>query len=393
MARNLLTALAIKKASKAKLRDGDGLWLHTSRAGNRYWVFIYTRKGRRREMGLGPLGTGTGQVSLTAARAKADEIRTILGSDGDPFTEMEERRVVAKLVTFGDIADEYIDAMKARWRGAKTEAGWRNTLTVHAKPLRKIPVSEIATDDVVRCLKPIWQTKTETASKTRERIKIVLDHAKARGLRNGENPAEWKGHLDQILVAPTKLARGHHAAMPYADLPDFYTKLAKADGIGARALEFAILTACRSGEVRGAVWDEIDMDASVWTIPADRMKAGKMHRVPLSDHAVAILQGMKKLRISRYVFPGKKVNAPLSDMTLSKALKTAAGEGFTVHGFRSSFRDWVSEETDFQTEVAEAALAHTTGDTVERAYRRGDVLAKRREMMAAWAEYVGGADG
>ncbi len=394
MARNLLTAIEIKNSSKPKLRDGDGLWLHTSSAGNRYWVYIYIRRGRRREMGLGACGSGTGHVSLAAARVKADEIRTILGRGGDPFTEMEERKAVpAKPLTFGQVADEYIDAMKSEWRGDKTEAAWRRFADVYAKALRKVEIAEVTTDDVLRVLRPLWHEKPETASKVRWRIKSVLDHGRARGLRAGDNPAEWRGHLDQILPAPELLKSGHRAAMPYANIPDHVSRLREGRGVGARALEFTILTAARSGESRGALWSEMDLAAKVWTIPADRMKEAKEHRVPLSDAAIAIVEGMASLRQSDLVFPGAKANRPISDMTMAKALKAAGGKGFTVHGFRSAFRDWAAEETSHQREVAEAALSHAVGGAVEQAYRRGDALAKRRVLMDDWAKYVGGANG
>ncbi|WEX07389.1 site-specific integrase [Chelativorans sp. AA-79] len=389
MARNLLTFAKIKASTKAKLRDGDGLWLHTSKAGHRYWVFIYIRQGRRREMGLGPYGSGTGQVSLAAARAKADAIRAILGEGRDPFTELPERRVVVKPKTFGEVADAYIDACVdgGKWRGAKTEAGWRNTLTNHAKPLRKILVSEITTEDVLRVLKPIWHEKHETATKLRERIKMVLDSAKVQGFRAGDNPAKWTGHLQQVLTLPDEMKRGHHAAMPYKDIPAFMVKLREVEGMGARALEFTVLTAARSGETRGATWDEIDLEEKLWTIPPHRMKSGRPHRVPLCNRAIDLLKEVKAKRLSDLVFPGMKPKSPLSDMTLSKALKTADGNGYTVHGFRSSLRDWVHEETDYQTEIAEAALAHATGSAVERAYRRGDALEKRRALLSDWATY------
>ncbi len=389
MARNLLTALAIKNSTADKLRDGDGLWLHRSKAGGQYWVFIYIRQGKRREMGLGPFGSGTGNVTLTAARAKAEEIRAILGRGGDPFVDMEERKARIKVETFGELADAYIETMKSKWKGAKTEAGWKLSLGTYAKPIRKLAVDKITTADVVKCIEPIWHAKAETAGKVRERIKMVLDHAKAKGLRTGDNPAEWKGHLDQILPAAEKLQRGHHAAMPYPDVPDFIKKVQTIKGNGARALEFTILTAVRSGEARGAVWSEFDLKKKVWTIPAKRMKAAKEHRVPLSPRAVEIVEGMREVSVDDYVFPGAKHRTQLSDMSLAKVLKTLKAKA-TVHGFRSSFRDWVSEATDFQTEVAEAALAHQTGDAVERAYRRGDVLAKRREMMDAWARFCDG---
>lgn len=290
-------------------------------------------------------------------------------------------------MTFGKVADEYIETMKAKWRGRTTLASWERFAKSYVNSIRKVPVDKLSTDDVVRVLRPIWQEKIETATKVRERIKIVLDHAKARGLRSGDNPAEWKGHLDQILPAHSKLSRSHHAAMPYVDVAAFLVRLRAIGGVGARALEFTILTAVRSGEARGAAWGEVDFDAKVWTIPAGRMKSEKEHRVPLSDRALAILREMKAVAVNDLVFPGQRDKRPLSDMTLAKALKTAGGGEFTVHGFRSTFRDWAAEETNFQREVAEAALSHSVGDAVERAYRRGDALEKRRALMAAWASY------
>lgn len=387
MARSLLTALAIKHAKKDKLTDGEGLYLHRAKSGTWYWAFIYTRHGRRREMSLGPYGSGTGAVSIAAARRKAEEVREIIGSGGDPFKEMGERKARVPLVTFGTVADEYIDAMKSQWRGRATEAGWRRVATVYAKGLRRIPVAEVTTEDVVRVLKPIWTSMPETAQKTRERIKLVLDHAKARGLRDGPNVAEWRGHLDQILPRRDPLQRKNHAAIPYTDLPALVAKLRTATGTAARCLEFTILTAARSGEARGALWSEIDLAAKVWTIPAARMKAGKEHRVPLSGRAVEILTGQQARALSELVFPGQSLRRQLSDPALAKALVAAGGAGFTVHGMRSTFRDWVSEETQFQREVAEAALAHAVGDQVERAYRRGDVLEKRRKLMDAWSDF------
>lgn len=387
MARNLLTVTEIKNSSKPKLRDGDGLWLHTSSAGNRHFVFIYIRHGRRREMGLGTYGTGTGQVSLAAARAKAEEVRAILGRGGDPFTEMEERQERVKPTTFGQCADDLVDAMESQWRNEKHRAQWRMTLTEYAKAIRKLPVAEVTTDDVVRVLKPIWSTKAETASRLRGRIEKVLDHAKVRGLRTGENPARWKGHLDHILPKTGKLKRGHHAAMPYADVPAFMKKIREASGVGARALEITVLTASRTGETMGARWAEFDFRENVWTVPAERMKGGREHRVPLTDRVLAVLTEMKKRSVNDFVFPGSKASTPISNMTMAKVMKTYGADAFTVHGFRSAFRDWASEETDFQGEVAEAALAHITGDETERAYRRGDVLEKRRKLMEAWETY------
>ena len=388
MARHKLTDSKIRSLTKPGIySDGDGLYIRVQASGRRSWVFIWRRFGTRREIGLGPYGAGAWHVSLAAARAKADEARDIIGSGGDPKTDMAERKAAAGTITFGKTADEYIETMKSKWRGAKTVAAWERFANAYVKSIRKVPVDKVTTEDVLRVLRPLWHDKPETASKVRERIKIVLDHAKARGLRSGDNPAVWKGHLDQILPAPSKLSRGHHAAMPYGAVASFLTKLSAIDGIGAKALEFTILTAVRSGEARGATWQEFDLDAKVWTIPADRMKTGKLHRVPLSDRAVEIVESMKATAINDLVFPGQRENRPLSDMTLSKALKSAGAGEYTVHGFRSSFRDWAAEETNFQREVAEAALAHSVGDAVERAYRRGDALEKRRKLMDAWAFY------
>jgi integrase len=388
MARHKLTDSKIRTLTKAGIYgDGDGLYLRVQPSGRRSWVFIWKRFGARREIGLGSYDAGTRRVSLATARAKAEEAREIVGAGGDPKTDMAERKAAVAVVTFGKVADEYIETMKAKWRGRATLAGWQRFAKSYVNSIRNVPVDKLSTDDVVRVLRPIWHGKIETATKVRERIKIVLDHAKARGLRAGDNPAEWKGHLDQILPAHSKLSRGHHAAMPYSDVAAFLPRLREIGGVGAKALEFVVLTAVRSGEARGATWAEIDFEAKVWTIPPERMKSEKEHRVPLSDRALAILREMGAVAVNGLVFPGQRDKRPLSDMTLAKALKTAGAGDYTVHGFRSSFRDWAAEETNFQREVAEAALAHAVGDAVERAYRRGDALEKRRALMAAWATY------
>jgi integrase len=389
MARNLLTAVEIKNSDKPKLRDGDGLWLHTSKAGGRYWVFIYTRFGRRREMGLGAFGAGTGHVTLAAARVKADEVRTILGRGGDPFKDMVERQRQVKPATFGQIADEYIDTMKSKWRGRSTEAAWRRMASTYAKALRKIPIAEVDTDAIVRVLRPIWSIKPETASKVRERIGLVLDHARARKLRSGDNPATWKGHLDQILPPRDALTRANHAAMPFADVPAFMAALRSTSGVAARALEFIVLTAARSGEARGAVWSEIDFDAALWTVPAKRMKSGREHRVPLSARALEILRGQLEIAHNDLVFPGLTTRRPLADRTVSEVLRPLGAGAFTVHGFRSCLRDWCGDATQFPREIAEAALAHTIGG-VEAAYRRSDALDKRRALMDAWDKFCCG---
>lgn len=388
MARHKLTDSKLKGLDRPGIYgDGDGLYLRVQPSGSRSWVFVWKRFGTRREIGLGPYGNGASHVGLAAARRKAQEAREIVGAGGDPKTEMTERKAARRAVTFGTVADEYVSAMQSKWRD-KTLARWERIAAVYAKGMRRVPVDAVTVDDVVRVLAPLWTAKPETGDKVRQAIKQILDHAKARGLRTGDNPAMWTGHLDQILPRPAKLVRGHHAAMPYVEVPTFITRLHAVGGIGSLALEFLVLTAARSGEARGAHWTEIDMQQELWTIPADRMKAGKVHRVPLSARPLEILAAMRAKSTGDYVFGGQRDGRPISEATLTKALRAAGAGGATVHGFRSSFRDWVSDETLFQRELAEAALAHAVGDAVERAYRRGDALAKRRELMDAWAAYV-----
>lgn len=389
MARHKLTDSKIRSLTAGIHSDGDGLYIRVQPSGTRSWCFIWRRYGARREIGLGPYGSGARHVSLATARAKAEEARAIIGAGGDPKTDMAERKAAAAIVTFGKVADEYIATMKPKWRGRSTLAAWERFAQTYASAIRKVPVDKLSTDDVVRVLRPLWHDKIETATKVRERIKLVCDHAKARGLRSGDNPAAWKGHLDQILPAHSKLDRSHHAAMDHVDVPAFLNRLRDSGGVGARCLEFCVLTASRSGETRGARWSEIDLGAAVWTIPPTRMKSEKPHRVPLSGRAMEIVREMKATAFNDLVFPGQRDDRPLSDMTLLKALKLAGGGEFTVHGFRSSFRTWVAEETNFQRELAEMALAHAVGDETERAYQRGDALQKRRELMDAWASYCG----
>lgn len=391
MARHKLTDSKIKSNMQAGVHgDGDGLYLRVQASGSRSWIFVWRRHGIRREIGLGPYGSGAGHVSLAAARDKAEECRSIVGRGGDPRTELAERRAAVRVSTFGQVADEYIESMKVKWKSDKTTAKWLRFAGTHAKTIRKVPVDEVGTDEILKIIRSLWATNPETAGNIRECAKLVLDHAKARGLRSGDNPAEWRGHLDQILPPPKKLIRGHHAAMHYGDAPTFMRALAEVGGTGARALEFTILTAARSGEARGALWPEIDLASRIWTVPAERMKSSREHRVPLPDRAVEILRTLRERAIDEHVFPGAKGGRPISDMTMAKALKAAGGGDYTVHGFRSTFRDWVAEATHFQREVAEAALSHAVGDSVERAYQRGDVLEKRRRLMDAWAAYLKG---
>ncbi len=337
---------------------------------------------------MGPYGRGAAHVSLAAARDKAEECRAIVGRGCDPKTELAERKAAVKPMTFGQIADEFVEAMKPKWKSEKSLQRWQRFTITYADSIRKVPIGQVSTDDILRVLKPLWHTKPESAAKCREALKLVLDHAKARGLRTGKNPAEWKGNLEALLPPPAKLVRGHHAAMAYGDVSAFLVKLAEVNGVGAKALEFTILTAARSGETRGATWDEIDIPGKLWTIPGSRMKAGKAHVVPLSDRAVSILTEMKARAVCDLVFPGARSKTPLSDMTLSKALKSAGGGNYTVHGFRSAFRDWAGNETSFPRELAEEALAHEIGSAVEKAYRRNAAVEKRRHLMGAWASYL-----
>jgi integrase len=289
-------------------------------------------------------------------------------------------------MTFGEAADALIESMSPSWRNEKHLAQWTMTLRVYCAPLRPMSVAQVGTDDVLRVLKPLWLSKAETASRLRGRIERVLDFAKARGVRSGENPARWRGHLDAVLPKRGKLTRGHHKALPFDEIPDFMSRVRKMEGVSPRALEFAVLTAARSGEVLGARWQEIDLQAKCWVIPPERMKAARVHRVPLSDRALAILSELGQVRTSEFVFPGLKRAKPLSSMALEMVLRRMQVDA-TVHGFRSGFRDWAGERTSFPREIAEAALAHLVGDAVERAYRRGDALEKRRRLMTAWAQF------
>ena len=380
--------------------DGGGLYLHVKPTGAKSWAFISVAGGKRREFGLGPLSA----VPLAEARRKAQEVREAIAQGKNPL-ETIRPQAAAKIPTFGDCADRLIEAMETGWRNEKHRAQWRVTLgstpydrskiridaKAHATHVRALaalrakPVNEIDTPDVLAVLKPIWLVAPETAIRLRGRIEKVLDAAKVEKHRTGENPAAWRGHLDNLLPKQPKLTRGHHAAMRFEDLPKFMATLRKRESISAYCLEFLILTAARSGEAIGATWNEIDLDAAVWTIPAERMKAGKAHRVPLSEKALAIVKSLHENRTSQFVFPGRG-GKPMSNMALAMLLRGMV-DNITVHGFRSAFRDWCGEVTHFPRDVAEAALAHRVGDSTEAAYRRGDALEKRRTMMAAWAAF------
>ena len=386
---NRLNARSVETIKKiGRHADGGNLYLSISPNGGRRWVFMFRWHGKQTELGFG----SARDVTLARARELATEARGQLAEGVKP----KGIRRATDGTTFGDCADRLIEAMKPSWRNEKHAAQWTMTLGNYALSMRRLPVVDITVDDVLEVLKPIWQAKPETASRLRGRIERVLDAAKAQGLRFGENPARWRGHLDQLLPKRQRLTRGHHAAMPYPDVPAFMVELRGRDTFAGRALEFSIITAARSGEVLRASWDEIDLDKRVWTVPAWRMKAGREHRVPLSSRALEILREMAEYRTPRkndakelreYVFPGQIANRPLSGMASEMVLRRMKVENATPHGFRSSFRDWAAERTNFPNHVCEAALAHVIENKAEAAYRRGDLFAKRTKLMEAWAAY------
>jgi integrase len=371
-----LTARKVETAKAGKYSDGGGLYLLVADGGSRKWVLRFMKHGRAREMGLGVPAT----VSLSDAREKAAHARRMVAQGLDPIAE---RKRTGGVPTFGELADQVRESLSVGFRNAKHKNQWKASLATYAAPLKDKPVGSIGTDDVLAVLKPIWTTKPETASRVRGRIEKILDAAKAKGFRQGENPARWRGHLDHLLPKQSKLARSHYAAMPYGDVRGFIGELRQHEAIAALALEFCILTAARTGEVLGARWSELDLDKRVWTIPPHRMKAGREHRVPLSDRAAAILKQLEEIRTGEFVFPGQRKDRPLSDV----ALRRTKANGSTVHGFRSSFRDWAGNETHYPRDLIETALAHVIGDKAEQAYRRSDALEKRRKLMEAWASY------
>jgi len=366
--------------------------LQVTEAGAKSWIFRFMLNGRAREMGLGPLHA----VSLADARTRAAECRRLRADGVDPIEARKLERGKARLaaaraLSFRDAADAYINAHQAGWRNAKHAAQWRSTLETYAGPVfGSLPVQDVDVSLIMKVLEPIWATKTETASRLRGRIEVVLDWATARGYRQGDNPARWRGHLGNLLPQPARVQRvKHHPALPYVEVGAFMGALRQQDGVAAGALQFLILTATRTSETIGARWAEVKLDHAIWTIPADRIKAGKEHRVPLSAPAMTIIERLNKLRQSDFIFPGGKVKKPLSNMALLALLKRMGRADLTAHGFRSTFRDWAAECTNYPREVAEMALAHTVSDKVEAAYRRGDLFEKRRRMMEEWARYCG----
>jgi integrase len=406
---NKLSAMSVQRTKESGYYgDGGGLYLQITKSGGKSWVFRFvsptlprsekTGRAPAREMGLGPVHT----VSLVEARDKALACRKLVAEGRDPIEDRKTALLraqldAAKAASFADCARSYISAHETGWKNEKHGKQWTATLETYAFPLiGKLPVASVDTGLVMRVLEPIWHSKTETASRLRGRIESILDWATVRGFRQGENPARWKGHLEHQLPARNKVQRvEHHAALPYAELGVFMAALRQREGISARALEFAILTAARSGEIRGATWSEIDLKGQLWTIPAERMKAGKEHRVPLPEPAIALLTALPRLVGNNLVFPATR-GKQLSDMSLTAVLKRMERPDLTQHGFRSTFRDWAGETTAYPREVIEHALAHQLKDKAEAAYQRGDLLAKRARLMEDWGSFCAtktGSDG
>lgn len=399
----------VKAGTPGYTGDGEGLYFQISQTGGTSWVYRYKIAGKARMMGLGRYP----ETGLAEARGKAAEARKATKAGNDPLAArdaererqkmeaererlyLEEQRAAMertklRAVSFKTVATDYIAAHRAGWKSIKNAQQWENTLAAYAEPIiGHLPTSEITTEHVLEILRPIWAKKTETASRVRNRIELILDAAKARGLRDGENPARWRGHLDKLLPKRSKIQPvQHHAALPWPELPAFMTELARHDAPSYKAMRLTILTACRTSEVLNATWDEIDLKARTWTIAASRMKASKDHRVPLSDAAHDVLQSLTPIKGSPYLFPGQRRGRPLSNLAMLMTLRRLGRGDLTMHGFRSTFRDWAAENTHYPREVCEMALAHTVATGAEAAYWRGDVFEKRRALMADWATYA-----
>lgn len=387
---NALAVSRLKKPGRWAVGGIAGLALQVTDSGARSWIFRTMIGGKRTEIGLG----GFPDVTLSSAREAARAMRVQIKAGVNPVAESKSRRSALQAAhaaqkTFDECAEAYIASKSAEWANAKHAAQWTATLATYVSPIMgKLLVRDIGLAHVLDVLRPIWETKTETATRVRGRIEKVLDSAAISGYREGLNPARWQGNLDQLLAKPGKVAKvEHHAALPIDQLGAFMVRLRAMEGTGARCLEFAILTAARSGEVRGARWSEVDFKAKTWTVPAERMKMKREHRVPLSDAALALLKALPEVDGNDLVFPAVR-GGQLSDMTLSACLRRMEVDA-VPHGFRSTFRDWASERTDTPRDVAEMALAHAIGDKVEAAYRRGDLFEKRTALMAQWADFCG----
>jgi integrase len=393
-----MSRLSVKEVANKKKAgnycDGGGLYLQVSESGSKSWVFRYTLNGRDRHMGLGPFHT----VSLADARTAAVLCRQSLLRKIDPIAARDAEHArqsleAARSVTFVECATAYIKTHRPSWKNPKHADQWTNTIKTYCGPvIGPLPIQEVDTGLVMKVLEPIWTEKPETASRLRGRIESVLDWATVSGYREGENPARWRGHLENLLPSLNKKLRvKHHPALPFNEMGKFMESLRLQEGIAARALEFLILTAARTGETIGAKWEEFDLNTGIWSIPASRMKAGVEHRIPLSNRALEIALALRRARQSDYVFPGQKEGKPLTNMAMLGLLKRMGRMDLTVHGFRSSFRDWASECTNFPREVCEMALAHTIPNQAEAAYRRGDLIEKRWSLMEEWMRHCAGS--
>lgn len=394
-------AALLKNGVPGQHSAGDGLYLKVSAPESGSWVFRYKIDGKTRRMGLGP----TNALSLADARSAAAEQRLLLAKGVDPMTARENQQLPVVRATFDQVAADYIEAQRQGWKSAKHAQQWENTLATYVSPvIGNLPPDEITTDHIIKILNPIWNTKKETASRVRNRIELVLNAAKARKLRTGENVAAWRGHLELLLTNHQRNIRRHHPALPWQQVPEFWQVLSRDDDASAKAVQLTILTGLRTREVLEAHVSEVDLKAGIWTVPAKRMKAGKEHRVPLSKAAIEVLESLPQVA-SGLLFEGRSVGRPVSSTAMLMKLRRmderkhkadgqgwrdAAGDVITTHGFRSAFRDWAAEATNFENIVVEQALAHSIGSAVEAAYRRGDLLDRRRELMDAWAEYVYG---
>ncbi len=387
MAGSKLTARGAATTRPGRYGDGAGLWLVVSKAGARKWTYRFSWGGKVTEMGLGSADV----VGLAEARALRDEARKVLASRRNPIEARREERRPSP--TFGMMADEVLEAKRSEWRNDKHAKQWAWSLNVACAALRPKPVDAIDTADILAVLKPLWTKTPATAGRVRQRIEIVLNAAKAKNHRTGENPAAWRGHLEHLLPRRQKVEKAHLAAMSYHDVPSFLERLRAEESMAARALEFCVLTASRAGNVYAARWCDIELAAKLWTIPANHMKSGREHRVPLSNRAVEILENLAAARTGQFVFPSPFGDKPFAPVAMQKTLRRLVDGNATVHGFRSSFRDWAGHETSFPREVAEQALAHRLGDAAELAYKRGDFLEKRRAMMEDWAAYCESSSG
>lgn len=375
-----LTATKAKSLGKTgRHSDGGGLYLRVQIGGRKSWLYMWKRQGVQREIGLGSFTA----VSLKAARQKAKTAREALANGSDPRDALNP----PKAQTFLDTAKACLAARDLDTMNPKTKRKWERTAYELAMPMHHKPIDTISRDDVLRVVAPIWKTTPETGRIVRSQLEIIFNYAKGRGWREAENPALWRGGLDAVLAPVTRANIKHHAAMPYDDIPAFMGSLRERDAVAALALEFAILTATRTSETLDAVISEFDLDAGLWAIPSARMKSGRPHTVPLSDRAIEIVREMRDAPVSNYIFAGQRPNRPLSNMSMMMLLRRMKIENVTVHGFRSTFRDWAGDKTLYPREVAEAALSHSVGDIVERSYRRGNALEKRRALMRAWSDH------